>query len=164
MPECCPQSPLYYLYPGRPMEQSFFYTRENIPPLPPITQKMKPQIPYNYPLPFEGNEPQKMSAVEPELRFDSPEEWWNVPLSNFPGESLPKQEPKQEKEHSASSEEQPPPNHELPNHELPNHELPNRELPNRESYYNLNENFGRRAPHVGILLLSLAIISLLLIR
>ena len=160
MPECCPQSPLYYLYPGRPMEQSFFYTRENIPPLPPITHKMKPQIPYNYPLPFEGNEPQKMAAVEPELRFDSPEEWWNVPRSNFPGETLPKYNENQE--YSASSEEQPQP---LDSGGTFQEES----LPNREYYHNLNENrrntaFAGRAQRVGVILLSLAIISLLLIR
>ena len=151
MPQCCPQSPLYYLYPGRPMEQSFFYTRENIPPLPPITQKMKPQIPYNYPLPFEGNEPQKMSAVEPELRFDSPEEWWNVPRANFPGETLPQK--------YSGSEEQP---------EIQESEglFEEESLPKHEYYRNLNEKktSGGRAQHVGVLLLSLAIISLLLIR
>jgi hypothetical protein len=72
------------------MEQSFSYTRDNIPPLPPITEEMNPQIPYNYPAPFKGPEPQKMAPVDPDLRFDSPEEWWNVPRGNFPGESLPK--------------------------------------------------------------------------
>ena len=56
MPQCCPQSPLYFLYPGRPMEQTFSYTRDNIPPIPPITKEMKPQIPHNYPLPFQGPE------------------------------------------------------------------------------------------------------------
>ena len=80
------------------MEQEFSYTRDNIPPAPPITKEMKPQIPYNYPLPFQGPEPQKMSAVEPELRFDSPEEWWNVPRGNFPGESLPKTPPESQEE------------------------------------------------------------------
>ena len=150
MPQCCPQSPLYYLYPGRPMEQSFFYTRENIPPLPPITQKMKPQIPYNYPIPFEGNEPQKMAAVEPELRIDSPEEWWNVPRSNFPGETLPKYNENQE--YSASSEEQPQPldsGGTFQEESLPNHEsLPNRESwPNREYYHDTPE--GGRAARGG---------------
>ncbi len=90
MPQCCPQSPLFELYPGRPMEQYFSYTRDNLPLLPPITREMKPQIPYNYPPPFRGPEPQKMSAVDPDLRFASPAEWWNVPRGNFPGETLPK--------------------------------------------------------------------------
>jgi hypothetical protein len=29
-----------------------------------------------------------MSAVEPGLRNDYPEEWWNVPRMNYPGESI----------------------------------------------------------------------------
>lgn len=88
MPECCPQSPLFYLYPGRPMSQYFSYTRDNIPPLPPITKDLRPQIAHDTPFPFEGPEPQKMSAVEPGLRIDYPEEWWNTPRMNYPGESI----------------------------------------------------------------------------
>ncbi len=88
MPECCPQSPLFYLYPGRPMSQYFSYTRDNIPPRPPITKPLRPQIAHDAPLPFEGSQPQKMSAVEPGLRIDYPEEWWNIPRMNYPGESL----------------------------------------------------------------------------
>ncbi|NRB21717.1 hypothetical protein HRU45_03155 [Candidatus Dependentiae bacterium] len=29
-----------------------------------------------------------MAAVEPGLRIDYPEEWWNIPRMNYPGESL----------------------------------------------------------------------------
>jgi hypothetical protein len=70
------------------MSQYFSYTRDNIPPLPPITRPLRPQIAHDAPFPFEGPTPQKMSAVEPGLRIDYPEEWWNVPRMNYPGESL----------------------------------------------------------------------------
>ncbi len=73
------------------MSQYFSYTRDNIPPLPPITKTLRPQIPHDTPLPFEGSTPQKMAAVEPGLRIDYPEEWWNVPRMNYPGESLLRQ-------------------------------------------------------------------------
>lgn len=69
------------------MSQYFSYTRENIPLLPPITKDLRPQIPHDTPLPFEGAEPQKMAAVEPGLRIDYPEDWWNIPRMNYPGES-----------------------------------------------------------------------------
>jgi len=138
MPQCCPQSPLFYLYPGRPMEQYFSYTRDNISPMPPITKEMKPQIPYNYPIPFKGREPQKMSAVEPELRFNSPEEWWNAPRGNFPGETLPKSD-EYFMAQSAQSDS----------------------VPIRETYQNFKGN--RINTKTGILLLSLVIISFLLI-
>ena len=70
------------------MSQYFSYTRDNIPPLPPITKDLRPQIAHDAPVPFEGPEPQKMSAVEPGLRIDYPEEWWNTPRMNYPGESI----------------------------------------------------------------------------
>ena len=152
MPECCPQSPLYYLYPGRPMEQSFFYTRENIPPIPPITQEMKPQIPHNYPLPFEGAEPQKMAAVEPELRFDSPEEWWNVPRGNFPGETLPKKHDEQDSRRGEQS----------PLGSQGSFPEESESLPNREDYRNLTKK--KTNTQVGVILLLLLIISLMVIR
>ena len=140
MPQCCPQSPLNYLYPGRPMEQDFSYTRDNIPLIPPITKEMKPQIPYNYPLPFKGPEPQKMSAVDPDLRFASPGEWWNVPRGNFPGETLPKTDEYLMAQTAQSDSVAPP----------------------RENYPNAKGN-NYSNTKIGVILLSLVIISFLLI-
>ena len=162
MPQCCPQSPLYFLYPGRPMEQSFSYTRDNIPPIPPITKEMKPQIPHGDPLPFKGPEPQKMAAVEPELRIDDPKEWWNIPSSNFPGESLPKQD-----EYDMDPLHRPPPASSAVH---PYSQKASN--PSTENYKNLNGNHhgppGRRlgrntSTKMKAILLSLVMISLIFI-
>lgn len=154
MPQCCPQSPLYFLYPGRPMEQSFSYTRDNIPPIPPITKEMKPQIPHNYPLPFQGPEPQKMSAAEPELRIDDPQEWWNIPRANFPGESLPNQE-----EYIMKPHQQQPPLTDSENQQLYQKES----NPTLENYKNLNRKRHPLNIKMKTILLSLIIISLIFI-
>jgi hypothetical protein len=84
------------------MSQYFSYTRDNIPLRPPITKPLRPQIAHNTPLPFDGSQPQKMSAVEPGLRVDYPEEWWNIPRMNYPGESLAQQPPSPNREYYAS--------------------------------------------------------------
>ncbi len=82
MPECCPQSPLFELYPGRPMEQTFSYSRDNVPHLPAL-RPLTPQIPHNITYPRTGTQPIKMAAVDPQLQIDYPEEWWNVPRENY---------------------------------------------------------------------------------
>ena len=123
------------------MEQYFSYTRDNIPLIPPITKKMNPQIPYNYPLPFKGPEPQKMSAVEPELRINYPEEWWNIPRVNFPGETLPKSD----------------------EYVMPQSAQRDSVGPTRENYQHSKGN-SHPNTKLGVILLSLVIISFLLIR
>lgn len=158
MPQCCPQSPLYFLYPGRPMEQTFSYTRDNIPLIPPITKEMKPQIPNNSPLPFEGPEPQKMSAVEPELRIDDPEEWWNIPYSNFTGESLPKQD-----EYIMDPQQQPPPESAVETFSQKESNPSTAFQADASGVENYKDLRAKRDPKMKTILLSLIIISLIFI-
>lgn len=89
MPQCCPKSPLFYLYPGRPMEQTFFYTRDNIPHEPPIPRNLVPQISGNHTIPRTGAQPLKMAAIDPQMQIDYPESWWEVPREPFAHEDEP---------------------------------------------------------------------------
>jgi len=103
---CCPQSPLFELYPGRPMEQTFFYTREGIPKLPPSSGNLMPQIAEDHTWPRPGSSAIKMAAVDPDLQLAYPEEWWIVPRENFtsipPDSQVSRRRPRRKRKRSPS--------------------------------------------------------------
>ncbi len=82
-------SPLFYLYPGRPMEASFSYTRDNIPNESDddVPIHARPQIPFNVPPRLHQNAgsqwPPKTAAVEPEQQIEYPRQWWTIPREPF---------------------------------------------------------------------------------